>query len=335
MSGGVDSTVCAARLRENHTVHGFFMDIGLPDREKQIDRVGRVAAGLDIPLEIVDLSRSFQQEVIDYFRRSYHAGKTPNPCVICNPLIKFGKLLERVRRCGMDMMATGHYVRLQRDDKGFHLLKGRDTKKDQSYFLCGLNREQLSHLLFPLGDLTKEEVYHQARGLGFSQFQGSGTESQDVCFLQNRSVADFLKEETDWAKGDIVTTNGDKVGDHDGFFHYTIGQRRGLGICDSTPSYVVALGAEKNRVIVGKAEGLWSREFLVSRMNWICGSPPPLPLRTMVRIRSRHQESRAEVIRAGEFYKVIFDQPQRAITPGQFAVLYQGDEMIGGGEIAR
>ncbi|MFH1215421.1 MAG: tRNA 2-thiouridine(34) synthase MnmA [Pseudomonadota bacterium] len=334
MSGGVDSTVCAALLRERHTVHGFFMDIGLPDREKQISRVSAVAAKLDIPLEIIDLSQSFDQEVIHYFRQSYFAGKTPNPCVICNPRIKFGKLLECVRRRGMDIMATGHYVRLRQDENGYHLIKGRDTKKDQSYFLCGLGRDQLSRLVFPLGDLTKEEVYQKARDLGFSQFQGTGTESQDVCFLQQRSVADFLKEETDWNKGDIVTGNGKKVGVHNGFFQYTIGQRRGLGICDHTPYYVTGLDAEKNRVIVGKEEDLWHQEFLVTGMNWISGSPPPLPARFMVRIRYRHREADAEVSRDGDYYRIFFHDPQRAITPGQFAVLYQGQEMIGGGEVA-
>jgi tRNA-specific 2-thiouridylase len=331
MSGGVDSTVCAALLKKNHEVHGFFMNLGLSDQTEQIVRVRRVADLLGISLEVVDLSAVFAKKIIDYFCQSYAAGITPNPCVLCNPRIKCGKLLNAVRARGIDKMATGHYVRLTHDKNGIHLLKGLDNRKDQSYFLCGLSREQLQHLVFPLGGLTKDEVYRLARGLGFDH--RPETESQDVCFLKNQDPGDFLKRKTDCAKGDIVTQNGEKVGSHEGVFHYTIGQRRGLGICDSTPYYVTGLWAAKKQVIVGKEADLWHNELLVRAVNWIAGAAPRLPVRLEVKIRYRHQAAWAELCEEGDLLRVVFQQAQRAITPGQFAVFYDGDEVIGGGEI--
>jgi len=329
MSGGVDSTVCAAMLKKNHEVHGFFMNLGLPDQKEQIAKVRRVADLLAITLEVVDLADIFAKEIIDYFCQSYAAGITPNPCVLCNPRIKCGKLLDAVRARGIDKMATGHYVRVTHN--GMHLLKGLDNRKDQSYFLCGLSREQLKHLVFPLGGLTKDEVYRIARGLGLDH--RPETESQDVCFLKNQGPGDFLKRKTDCAKGDIVTKNGEKVGCHEGVFHYTIGQRRGLGICDSTPYYVTGLCAAKKQVIVGKEADLWHNELLVRAVNWIAGSAPRLPVRLEVKIRYRHQAAWAELAGEGDLLRVVFEQAQRAITPGQFAVFYDNDEVIGGGEI--
>ncbi|MBU0909440.1 MAG: tRNA 2-thiouridine(34) synthase MnmA, partial [Proteobacteria bacterium] len=302
MSGGVDSTVCAALLRKDHEVHGVFMNLGLPDQMEQIARVGMVAELLGISLEVIDLADIFAREIIDYFCRSYAAGRTPNPCVICNPRIKFGKLLDAVRESGIDKMATGHYVRVTHDKNGSHLLRGLDRKKDQSYFLCGLSQEQLQHLVFPLGGLTKDEVYRLARGLGLDHRPSA--ESQDVCFLKNQGPGDFLKRKTDCAKGDIVTQNGEKVGSHEGVFHYTIGQRRGLGVCDTTPYYVTGLNAEKKQVIVGKEADLWHNELLVRAANWLSGAAPPLPARFEVKIRYRHQAAVADIYEKGELLRV-------------------------------
>ncbi|RJX32405.1 MAG: tRNA 2-thiouridine(34) synthase MnmA [Desulfurivibrio sp.] len=333
MSGGVDSTVCAALLGKDHEVHGFFMNLGLPDQEEQIARVAGLAGLLGISLEVIELSEVFAREIIDYFCRSYLAGITPNPCIVCNPRIKFGRLLDMVRARGIERMATGHYARLSHDRQGSHLLRGLDRGKDQSYFLCGLSQEQLNHLVFPLGGLTKEEVYRLAAGLGFDH--RPSTESQDVCFLKKEGPGDLLKRKTDGAKGDIVTAGGKKLGGHDGIFHYTIGQRRGLGICDATPYYVIALDAEKKQVIVGKEAELWHRELLVRSVNWLAGAAPRLPVGLAVKIRYRHQAAPAEICREGELVRVVFEEPQRAITPGQFAVFYENDEVIGGGEILR
>lgn len=331
MSGGVDSTVCAALLRENHTVRGFFMDLGLPDGHEQIAAVRAIAAKLGIELEVVDLADVFREKIIDYFCRSYAAGKTPNPCVRCNPLIKCGALLAAVQGRGIERMATGHYVRLQRDESGVRLLAGADAGKDQSYFLCGLSREQLRPLVFPLGEMRKQEVYRLARELGFAHAHDA--ESQDICFLKHQGLADFLKNRTDGAKGDIVTRDGRKVGSHAGVFHYTVGQRRGLGVCDSTPYYVIGLDAAKNQVIVGKEADLWHDRLFVGGVSWVSGAPPPLPARLMVKIRYRHQPAVAELSRAGDLYLVRFAEAQRAITPGQFAVFYDHEALIGGGEI--
>jgi tRNA-specific 2-thiouridylase len=330
MSGGVDSTVCAALLREHFAVRGFFMDLGLPDGAQQIAAVRAIAARLGIELEVVDLARAFREQIVDYFRESYGAGRTPNPCVLCNPLIKCGELLAAVRRGGIDRMATGHYVRREEDAAGVRLLAGADPGKDQSYFLCGLSPEQLRHLVFPLGEMRKEEVYRLARNLGFAH--APDTESQDICFLKGRDLGDFLKNGTDGAKGDIVTTGGEKVGRHAGVRHYTVGQRRGLGICDATPYYVIALSAGENQVIVGKEPELWHDRLLVADINWL-GGAPPLPARLAVKIRYRHQAAAAELSRAGDLYLVRFAAPQRAITPGQFAVFYDQQALLGGGEI--
>ena len=331
MSGGVDSTVCAALLQKKYDVHGFFMDLGLPGRDVHIAKVRRVADALSIPLTIIELAPFFEKEVIKYFTKSYGLGITPNPCVICNPVMKFGRLLEEVKKRGMEKMATGHYVRLSRTDTGIHLSKGADGKKDQSYFLCLLTAEQLARLEFPLGELTKKEVFKKAESLGFHHF--SGTESQDICFLSNSSVGEFLQKRIPFTQGEIVTADGEIKGHHQGIFNYTIGQRRGLGICDSTPFYVTALSAQKNQVIVGKEKDLWHNELLVHKVNWTRGSAPQLPAKLQVKIRYRHQAAEARISREGDFIRIIFDEPQRAITAGQFAVVYDEDEVLGGGEI--
>ncbi len=331
MSGGVDSTVCALLLQKKYDVHGYFMNLGLPDHGEQIKRVRHIAGLIDVPLVEVDLADDFAKEVVDYFCRSYAEGRTPNPCVICNPRIKFGKLFNAIHRDGIEKMATGHYVRLSSD--GRRLLQGIDAGKDQSYFLCGLSRIQLQHVLFPLGVLTKREVYSLAADAGLHFMEER--ESQDVCFLQNESPGDFLKKKADCQKGDIVTRDGKIIGRHSGVFYYTVGQRRGVGVCDRTPYYVTGLCAEKNQVIVGKKADLLEKELLVRSVNWISGEPPHLPGRFMVKIRYRHQPAPAQLSMEGRLVRVVFCEAQRAITPGQFAVFYDGDEVVGGGEIVK
>jgi len=336
MSGGVDSSV-TARLLQNmgHDVHGFFMALAQPDLKQQVERVKKVAAHLDLPLTVVDLSREFQEKVLDYFTSSYFAGRTPNPCVICNPTIKFGRLLEEILASGCDCLATGHYARIiAGTNKKFHLLKGLDPKKDQSYFLHRLNQEQLASLLFPLGGHTKENVYKMAADLGISGVHGS--ESQDVCFLKGQDIKSFMA----WYPSDhngtgfIVTLDGAVVGQHEGIHRYTIGQRKGLGIPDATPYYVVALDPVRNEVIVGKKDDLWQHEMTVGKVNWINGQEPDLPRDFVTRIRYRHAGAPALVRGLNKgMYSVSFYEPQLAVTPGQFAVFYDGDEVIGGGEI--
>lgn len=336
MSGGVDSSVTATLLKNmGHDVHGFFMALAQPDLEQQVDRVKKVAAHLDIPLAVIDLSAEFQEMVLDYFTQSYFKGRTPNPCIICNPKIKFGRLLEEILAAGCERMATGHYARVAEGrDGSFHLFKGRDPKKDQSYFLHRLKQEQLARILMPLGEQTKENVYKMAAGLGISGVHGA--ESQDVCFLKGRDLNTFMAQYSgkDRGKGPIVTLDDKEVGRHQGIQCYTVGQRKGLGIPDATPYYVVALDPVKNSVVVGKKEDLWQHNLSAGEVNWIAGSAPELPCNFFTKIRYRHAGASSQVMPPENgVYKVRFDESQLAVTPGQFAVFYEDDEVIGGGVI--
>jgi len=336
MSGGVDSSVTATLLKNmGHDVHGFFMALAQPDLDQQVARVEKVAKHLDVPLTIVDLADEFKQTVLDYFTGSYFEGKTPNPCVVCNPKIKFGRLLEAILSAGCDHMATGHYARIICDPKGLcHLLKGKDPKKDQSYFLHRLNQQQLARILMPLGGHSKENVYKMAAELGISGVHGA--ESQDVCFLKNQNLNSFMAQfaAADNGGGFIVTLGGEVLGNHQGIHGFTVGQRKGLGIPDATPYYVVALDPVKNEVLVGKKEDLWKKELAVKEVSWMAGVEPDLPHDFLTKIRYRHDGASAQVeLPEKEIYTVRFQEPQLAITPGQFAVFYEEDEVVGGGEI--
>ncbi len=335
MSGGVDSTVTARLLaREGHEVCGLFMALAQPDLAEQVARVEEVAGRLGVELKVVDLHQIFGEHVLDYFVESYFQGRTPNPCVVCNPMVKCGQLLAAAKRLGCEALATGHYVRRRQSATGYELLKGRDVGKDQSYFLCGLHQEQLARLRFPLGELHKEEVYSLAEEFGFDDFRGR--ESQDVCFMKERTVQEFLEGYGGGASrpGDVVDQQGTVRGRHLGIHRYTIGQRRGLGIPAPAPLYVVGLDAEKNRVIVGGDDALWGRQLSVVTMNWLSGQEPELPQTLMVKIRHRHEGAEALVSKKDDGYEIVFAEPQRAITPGQFVALYAGEVLLGGGEIA-
>lgn len=334
MSGGVDSTVTAALLQQaGAEVRGVFMLLGQPDQEAQVEKVRSLAAWLGIGLEVVDLREEFTARVIDYFRAGYFRGETPNPCVVCNREVKLGLLLDKVLAGGAEFLATGHYVRLHRaPDGGCHLMRGLDPSKDQSYFLCGLAPEQLRHLLFPLGEKRKSEVYELAAGLGL-EFTPS-QESQDVCFLKGRVLGDFLAEAAppDLA-GPVEATDGREVGRHAGIYHFTIGQRRGLGIPAHAPYYVVGLEAAGNRVVVGSNEELFRDRLWVPEVNWLAGAPE-LSTELAVQIRYRQRPVAACVSLApGGGVEVVFAEPQRAVTPGQFAAFYRGEELLGGGVI--
>jgi len=334
MSGGVDSTACALMLKEKYQVKGFFMRLAQPDFDVQKERVEAVAKALDIELEIVDLRAEFEETVLNYFSGSYFNGLTPNPCVICNKEIKFGLFLDAILSAGMDKMATGHYARVLHDDDNYHLKMGVDPKKDQSYFLSRLSQKQLSTIIFPLGDKDKESIYEFVEGKGFTHFRGQ--ESQDVCFLEKNQIGSFLdtRKPTTNPSGNIVSTSGKVMGKHTGLFHYTIGQRKGLGISHPEPLYVVRLDGESNSVIVGSNEELFNTIIRVKELHWLKGSAPDLSKAYSVRIRYSHKGSPAQLTLnkdgRGTF---TFSEPQRAITPGQFAVVYNNSELLGSGII--
>lgn len=333
LSGGVDSAVsCRLIQDEGHEVVALFMELGQGDVLRQ--RARAMADFLGVDFQVVDLRDPFRHQVIDYFCQSYARGQTPNPCVVCNPAIKCGLLLDMALEMGCEALVTGHYVR-QEERGGVACLRcGLDPVKDQSYFLCGLRQDQLRHLRFPLGGLLKSQVFALAREYDLPV---AGGESQDVCFLEEGSPGDFLARElaSPPLPGDIVDSQGRVLGRHQGIHCYTIGQRRGLGISAPKPLYVVAIRATENQVVVGPDAELYRAELrLLEPVNWLAGEGPGLPWQGRVKIRYRHQEgAKATLTRDDQGLLVRFAQPQRAITPGQFAVFYQDDLLLGGGEI--
>ncbi len=333
MSGGVDSTMAASLLLEQgHRVHGFFMQLPLARQEALEERVRDVADQLHISLTLIDLRQRFSEEVIGYFIRTYRAGLTPNPCIHCNRTIKFGLLAQAMREAGMDRIATGHYARILDHDGRLFIGRGLDPVKDQSYFLAQIAPEHLPYLTFPLGEWTKEAVFQRAAELGF---RFGGEESQDVCFLEQDLPSFLAGHGLGEQRGEVVTPDGRIIGEHLGVWRYTIGQRRGLGLPDATPWYVVGLDGVRNRVIVGKSETLFSRSCTLHSLRFSVEAPQ-FPSRGLVQLRSRHTPAPAVLSQTGtNNWQLVFDQPQRAITPGQFAVFYEEDRVIASGIIER
>jgi len=334
MSGGVDSTACAILLKDSFEIEGFFMQLAQPDFGEQKAAVEHIAKKLAIKLHVIDLRHEFQQKVLHYFSTSYFNGLTPNPCVICNREIKFGLFMEKMLDSGMEKVATGHYARIIEQKGSFRLFTGTDPRKDQSYFLSRLNQQQLSHIIFPLGEKKKESTYLLVEDHGYTHFRGS--ESQDVCFLEKKSIGSFLKTVSTKKQnnGPIISSSGKQLGTHKGLFRYTIGQRKGLGISSDAPLYVIALRREDNSVIVGRNEELFNDKILLRDLHWLTGYPPPPGREYTVRIRYSHKGSAATLtLKEDQTGKLHFQNPQRAITPGQFAVLYDKDELLGSGII--
>jgi tRNA-uridine 2-sulfurtransferase len=327
MSGGVDSTVAASLLLDQgFAVHGFFMILPLSGAEKQRVRVEEVASKLSLSLHFVDLRRQFTAQVIRYFIDSYRGGQTPNPCMLCNHHIKFGLLADFMLEKGMDIIATGHYARVHQHGDSLSLARAVDRHKDQSYFLARIANSLLGNILFPLGEWTKEQVYRRAADLGF-QFQGE--ESQDVCFLPQGLSSFLAGQGVQCREGTIVDRGGARLGRHQGIWNYTIGQRRGLALPDATPWYVVGLDGDTNQVIVGKHVDLFVTACTVQDLQWR-DTFPVLPWRGLVQLRSRHTPAAVLVTAAGpDRWHLAFDTPQRAVTPGQFAVFYHGDQVLG------
>ncbi len=336
LSGGVDSMMAAHLLRENgaavfgvHFIHGF----GAGPQPSEIKRLAR---RLGIKIYFVDLSEAFHTKVIDYFSEAYASGTTPNPCLVCNPEIKFGLLFDVCKKFGATHLATGHYARVRREtDGGYHLYRGKDTQKDQSYFLSRLTQEQLSRALFPLGDLTKDTVKKRAGEKGL--VPAAQGESQDVCFIRGDSYAEFLSSLPGFSPrtGSIVDRRGNILGSHRGIHLFTVGQRRGINCPAAEPYYVLSLEPDTGRVVVGKKAETYASACTVDQIRWINGVPDG-EFRGETRIRYRHRAAPSVVRPTGpDTARVKFDSPQKAVTPGQGAVFYRGDEVLGGGWITK
>jgi tRNA-specific 2-thiouridylase len=342
MSGGVDSSVSAALLhRQGYRVLGSHMklvhtggvDHGCcgPRAEKDAAAVAEVVG---FEFEVVDMNEEFEQTVLADFFAEHRAGRTPNPCVRCNEQIKFGAFLDRADRLGFDLVATGHYARTWRDSSGrWHLGRGLDRSKDQSYVLHMLGQAQLGRSLFPVGDQSKAETRRHAERLGLPV--ADKADSQEVCFVPGADHAAFLaRHAPDLIRpGETVDTEGRVLGEHGGTYRYTIGQRRGLGVSTGDRSYVLELDRARNRVVVGPGELLARRGLVAERVSWVSGRPPAGPFESEVRIRYKGEDVPAVVDPRGDDVVVEFRAPQRAIAPGQSVVFYRGDEVLGGGRI--
>lgn len=340
MSGGIDSSVAAALLKDE----GYDL-IGLTARmwaegsrccsDEDIRDAQRVADALSMPHYVLDLHEPFESKIVDYFVSEYTSGRTPSPCALCNRYIKFGLLLDRALALGASHLATGHYARLRKDGDGrYHLLKGLDPDKDQSYFLFDLSQDQLSRSLFPLGDMTKRQVQKYAKDRGLPVTRRG--ESQDLCFVQPGEHYLLVEKRRPNVKlsGRIVDTRGRDVGAHAGIHRFTIGQRRGLGVATGKPVYVVRIDVADNRIVVGSKDDLLTPSAAVGNVRWLTGNPPPGPFKAVTRIRYNHEGGDSSVTPApGNRVQVAFAKPQVAVTPGQIAVFYVGDELVGGGWI--
>jgi tRNA-specific 2-thiouridylase len=346
MSGGVDSSVTAALLVEQgFDVIGVFMKNWSEDFgnygctwAEDAEDARKVAQKLNIPFYVWDFEKEYYNKVVEYFLREYSVGRTPNPDVMCNSEIKFKVFLNKALSLGADFVATGHYARITYHEprNTYHLLKGIDPAKDQSYFLYTLKQDQLAKILFPIGHLLKPQVRELAKKFGLPNF--AKKDSQGICFIGKINVTEFLREHVKTRVGEIVTTGGQKLGQHSGLPFYTIGQREGIGLGGDGPYYVAGKDFNSNELIVTndqKDAMLWRREFTVTDLSWT-NEKPEFPLTSGVSIRYHHPDYKAKVVATGDRQqelRVIFDEPQRAITPGQAAVFYQGDELIGGGVI--
>jgi len=347
MSGGVDSSTTAALLaQQGHEVIGVglkFPGIGAAGTNVRtccgtsgMDDARRMAEHIGIQFYLFDYQKIFEESVIDYFCRSYLHGMTPNPCVECNRLIKFGRLLKFADKVKADYVATGHYARIEKDKKTgrFILKKGVDSEKDQSYFLYPLTQKQLSRSMFPLGEMTKKETRKLAKSFGLKVSDKPA--SQDVCFVADGDYRGFLGRRHPEAlqEGPIVDTSGKALGRHKGIAFYTVGQRRGLRVARGAPLYVLRVDAATKSVIVGTRQELLERTVVVSRVNWIARHKPKEALKVTVKMRYRQPETPATVTpRAGGKAEVILSKPQMKAAPGQSAVFYDGDVVVGGGII--
>lgn len=356
ISGGIDSLMAAYLLKKGgfnvfgiHFITGFedHSDLKVTQPETvgarlksdsikfhAAQKIAHIESQLDINVKLIDCRKEFKRTVVDYFTQTYQNGQTPNPCMVCNPAIKFGTVLDFACQQGASHLATGHYARLQKDNQGrFHLIRGVDAAKEQSYFLALMNQQQLAKACFPLGEMTKSEVIELAAAKALTP--ALIKESQDICFIKNKSYAEFLKSQKGFEPqpGTITDVHGNILGQHKGLHLYTVGQRRGINCPASEPYYVIGLDTKHNRLIVGFKKDLLASKFNAVYINWI-NQRPAEPIYVHARLRYRHKAAAARLVPLDAHTATIcFETPQTAITPGQCAVFYQGNEVLGGGWI--
>ncbi len=343
LSGGVDSSVAAVLLKEaGHEVVGITMSHTAPDtpvltdkpccyggdEEKDHEYSEKLCEQLEIPYHVIDLSEQYERAVLDYFKETYRKGKTPNPCIRCNRYLKFGLLVDTfAEQEEFDYFATGHYARIKKSSEGYQLLRAVYLQKDQSYFLSQLQQKHLARSLFPLGELTKERVREIA--LEYNLISATRTESQDFY------AGDYVDLFDDKGKpGEIVDSSGKVLGTHKGIIQYTVGQRRGLGIGAAYPLYVVEINAKDNQIVVGPKDELYQESIEVDSLNWIAFTPPDTEFEATARIRLGHKDTPVTIKRgSGDIWEVTFHSPISGIAPGQAAVFYHDEQVLGGGEI--
>ncbi len=348
MSGGVDSSVSACLMKERGfecigaTMRLFDNEDAGVEREKSccsLDDVldaRSVADRLGIPFYVFNFTEEFRKQVIGRFIEAYENGMTPNPCIDCNRYMKFRKFYQRGKELNADYIVTGHYARIEKQNGRYVLKKAIDDTKDQSYVLYSMTQDELAHTVFPLGNMTKDETRKTAESHGF--INAHKKDSQDICFVPDGDYAKVIKLNTGktYPSGDFAFKDGTIVGKHEGIINYTVGQRKGLGIALGKPAYVIDIDTVNNRVILGDNEDLFKTELTADNMNWIKYENPPEEFRAKAKIRYNQKEKNCTVkVQENGKIKVIFDEPQRAVTPGQAVVLYDGDDVIGGGTILK
>ena len=348
MSGGVDSSVAAYLLKQQgYDVVGVTMQIWQDESHEEIENKGgccglsavddarRVATMLDIPYYVINFKSEFKRDVIDYFVREYLAGRTPNPCIACNRYVKWESLLTRSIQIGADYIATGHYARICELPNGRYAIRNSVTaKKDQTYALYNLTQEQLKRTLMPIGDYTKEQVRKIAEDIGL--MVAGKPDSMEICFVPDNDYASFIEKETGVTSvpGDFVDVDGNVIGKHKGVIHYTVGQRKGLGIALGKPAFVVAIRPEQNQVVIGEDRDVYTERLYANNLNFMAVDDISEPVHVKAKIRYSHEGAYCTVRKIdSDTIECIFDQPVRAVTPGQAVVLYDGEYVLGGGTI--
>ena len=333
ISGGVDSAAAAILLKERgYNVRGVTLRLKPHNlADKDIEDAKAVADTLNIPLDVLDMRDEFKK-VTDYFCNEYLEGRTPNPCVMCNPNVKLGKLLEYTLEQGGNLLATGHYANIIKDENGVYYIKRNPSSKDQSYFLCGLNQHILSHVIFPIADLSKPEIRQLASENNIPVAEKK--DSQEVCFIPDNDYISFIEREFNpkATPGDFLSSSGEKLGAHSGIYKYTIGQRKGLGAFGK-PMYVLSIDAQNNAVIIGDNNELFKEEIFVKDINFLSGNAPDNEFQCEVKIRCAARPAKATLTLSSDLGKIVFREPQRAAAPGQTAAIYIDDILIGGGTI--